>query len=125
MIRASRRLLAVSAVMLLAACGMGDLLRFTAGLIREFGSASVNITNQHLTVTLRQPPAGSETAEGAAKQARRVAEYVRDRYPGYPRLEDVTVEFQTRQQYGPVGFTRGQGSWTFTHAELGSPRPQR
>jgi hypothetical protein len=50
-----------------------------------------------------------------------VAEYVRDHYPGYRRLDEVRVVFETHRQYGPVGLTRGGGTYTFTRAELGDP----
>jgi hypothetical protein len=107
-------------VCLLAACGAGDLFRLAAAVTREFGPSSINITNSHLTVTLQRPGADSSQA-GQAARARRVAELVRDRYAGYAGLDDISVVFQSHTQYGPVGLTRGQGSYTFTRAELGPP----
>jgi hypothetical protein len=106
------------------ACGAGDLLRLVAVVTREFGPASINITNSHLTVTLQNARADSAGSDPVAT-ARRVAELVRDRYPGYAKLEDVTVVFQSRSQYGPVGMSRGNGAYSFTREELGPPRTSR
>jgi hypothetical protein len=113
------------ALALLCACGMGDLMRFSVGLTREFGPASVNVNGEHLTITLQRAPPRAGSAVGEEAEARRVAEYVRDHYTPWEDLADVTVAFQSHQQYGPVGFTQGRGNFTFTHAELGAPRTQR
>jgi hypothetical protein len=115
-------LFALTAVLLAAGCGdFTDLVQLSSGLKKDFGQASVNLTNgSHLTVTFTNPPPAAASSE--AQTARRVAEYVRDHYRKYGALEDVTVAFETHRQYGPVGYTRGNGSYTFTRADLGASR---
>jgi hypothetical protein len=111
-------LVALVAALSITACGdLGDMLRLSAGLRKDFGQAKVGISNgSHLTVTLQRAPADEE------QTARRAAEYVRDHYRKYGRLDDVSVVFETHRQNGPVGYTRGNGGYTFTRAELGAPR---
>lgn len=119
-VRLAIPLFALAAVLLAAGCGdIADLMRLSSGLTKEFGPASLNQTDDgHLTVSLtNSPPAADEE-----QTARRVAEYVRDHYRSYGTLVDVTVDFQTHRQVGPVGYTRANGSYTFTRADLGTSR---
>jgi len=114
-------LFALIAVLLATGCrDIADLMRLSAGLNKDFGQTKVNLTNgTHLSVTLTNPSPAAVSNE--QQTARRVAEYVRDHYPKYGALEDVTVVLETHRQYGPVGYTRGTGSYTFARADLKSP----
>jgi hypothetical protein len=114
-------LLAIATLILGAGCGdLKDMLRLSSGISHDFGQNSVNLSNGHLlTVTLKNSRAAGHPDE--AQTARRVAEYVRDHYPGFGRLQYVVVAFQQNRQYGPVGYTAGQGSYTFSPGQLGEP----
>jgi hypothetical protein len=122
--RISRRafpLIAIAGLMLTTACGgLVDLMRLSSGINHDFGQNSVNLSNGHLlTVTMKNSTAAGRPDE--ARTARRVAEYVRDHYPGFERLQYVVVAFEQTRQTGPVGYTAGQGSYTFSPGQLGEP----
>jgi hypothetical protein len=112
---------AIAALVLVAACGgLVDLMRLSSGINHNFGLNSVNLSNGHLlTVTMKNSPAAGRPDE--ARTARRVAEYVRDHYPGFGRLQYVVVAFEQTRQTGPVGYTAGPGSYTFSPGQLGEP----
>ena len=121
--------IAISLVALIMT-GCRDLQALRAlqqGLATEFNAPElrVNIYNgTTLTVVLQRAnvPA-SDTSNGLEQQAtcRRVAEFVRDHYAGYGRLNQVNVTYDVRTLYGPVHMTRSQTPCTFRTAELGSP----
>lgn len=54
--------------------------------------------------------------------ARDVAVFVRDHYPGYTRLESVSVGFATRRKAGILTVTQSEVPYTFTTTDLGQPQ---
>jgi hypothetical protein len=93
-------------------------------LAREFQTSaiSVNINNSvHLTVMFSNSPAADLPDVEQAAFARRVAEYVRDHYTSYRRLQTISIGFATVRGVGAVRFTRSRVPYRFTPQELGPP----
>ncbi|HEU5170612.1 MAG TPA: hypothetical protein VFU46_08735 [Gemmatimonadales bacterium] len=109
-----------------AACeGMKGLLALQQGLAAEFDTraVAVNVVNgTSLIVTFTNSRLGElETTEQAAA-CRRVAEYVRDHYPGYDRLDVISVAFADQRRVGPVSMTKSRMPCSLRTSDLGRPR---
>jgi hypothetical protein len=122
-----RLLRVLPALAVLAGCAdLQDLRTLASDIGRDFGTANVNIglnnrVNLTVTFTDLNPAVVPDTAHPAF--ARRVAEYVRDHYPGYGRLHTVRVAFADQMGAGPVRVTRGTATYEFTPAQLGPAPP--
>jgi hypothetical protein len=109
-----------------AACGdLKDLMSLAGDLKAEFGeSPNLNVTNHaHLTVTFRNSRYADLPEGERAAFAQRVAEFVRDRYPGYDRLETVRVGFLSQRRAGIVTLSQSETPYTFRTADLGVGGP--
>ena len=121
------RLPLLVAVLLLSAAGcqrMWDSVSLLVSIGREFDARDLHISSKvtpseaHLTVIFRHSPLADRPEAERRAHARRVAEYVRDHYPRYGELDDVSVAY-FRGGYEPAGYLAPPGSYTFTRAELG------
>ncbi len=103
---------------------LGELLSLREGTAQAFhtSGATVNIKGgQFLTVTLLHPPAWELSDSEQRDFARQVAQYVRDTYTGYERLESVSIRFAKVVGEGPMDFTISTRPYSFTRHELGAP----
>ncbi len=118
-------LLAVLALPALACSDLGELMSLQQELTHEFNTGAVNVnTNNavHLTVIFSNSPAAELPDSDRAAFARRVAEYVRDHYPGYERLQTIRIGFAKVSGAGAVKFTSSRAPYRFTPRDLGPPR---
>ena len=112
-------------VMAAACADLKDIISLQRDLAREFETPAigVNINNSvHLTITFSNSPAAVLPDAEQAAFARRVAEYVRDHYVGYDRLQTISVGFATVKGGGPVRFTTTRVPYRFSPDQLGPPR---
>ena len=113
-----------------AALGCADLkgiLSLQRGLAREFQTSAVGVNlhnSAYLTVTFSNAPIAEQPEHEQAMFARRVAEYVRDHYAHYERLQSIQVGFASVEGVG-ITFTRTRVPYRFTPSELGPPRPAK
>jgi hypothetical protein len=112
--------LTVGAALLSAACeGFPETAALRRELVEEFRDPDlfiVSATDGTLTVTLRNPFPGIEEQV----TCRRIAEFVRDHFAGYGKLNSVRVAFATPRSVVGIsfpktrivcGFTRGDLAW--------------
>lgn len=127
---AFRRLLLVAGLVLIAAaCGdLGEVLVLSRDIKREFAASDVSVNLQdgrsvEVSVWRDTPPptAGAVAPESDAL-ARRVAEYVRDHYPGYDRLAEVRVELKSRRGAAVNSYAVSDGIYVFARRDLGPAR---
>jgi len=78
---------------------------------------------KHMEVTCTNSPFAERPDRERATTARKVAEYVRDRYSSYQDARDVTVAFMGKKETARDDFKRPRARYTFTRAELGEPPP--
>ena len=118
-----------AAAMILIACSdMKEMMSFDADLRSEFkvnylGMREVRSPERVWTMflTFEQPVDTSEKALAAF--ARRIGEYIRDRYAGYPKLTNVVVNFAVpRRVVGSISLPETRRTYQFTSNELGQPR---
>lgn len=59
-------------------------------------------------------------AQGLQREAfaRRVAEYVRDNYPSFQQLEQISVGFEAVRKVGPVSTRNRETAYVFNREEL-------
>lgn len=120
--RLPSRLATVAAALLVAAC-RGEPIRHE--LSKVYGETYVEYESEdstHLLVAFPNSPFAERPDTTRAATARKVAEYVRDHFPRYKKLDKVTVEFLTRKETERL-WRNIAARYTFTHAELGEPRP--
>ena len=125
-VRASRGLGVGLALFCTGGCeDVQRIMDFQQRLASEFNTAgvSVNVTNGiHLSVTFYDDSASAvRPTLDRGRLARRVADYVRDHYPGYSDVQTVSVLFATRKISGPLTVTETTGDYTFTRSELDTP----
>lgn len=75
----------------------------------------------HLRDSFFNSPLAERPDSARAGTARKVAEYVRDRYPRYKALDKVTVGFMSAKETRP-GAKNVAARYRFSHLELGDPR---
>ena len=119
-----------AAVLLLAACGeMKAMLALALALQKQYGvAASVKETNEaHLTVTFDQLPDAVEKAGGdstaRARFAQDAASFVKAKYAGAARLQDITIAFSHVRSVGPVTITHTEAPYTFAMRDIPPPPP--
>jgi hypothetical protein len=121
-----RPVLLLALVLSVAACrDVAQLMALSAGIGTHFEvkDVSSNLNNHtHLTVVFDNSPVADEPEPVRAAMARKVAEYVRDHYASYSRLEQVTIEFNEGSAGSGFTGSRQVGSYSYTPAELG-PAP--
>lgn len=83
--------------------------------------ASDSLANDMVVMFPSSPFADRTDAERRGT-ARKVAEYVRDHYPAYKGIDKVTVAFLTKKETVVDTLKHVAASYTFTRAELDSPR---
>jgi hypothetical protein len=100
---------------------LGDVRELSGEMADAFGSApNVGIMNGNvLTVTFLN--SGRETLADAEREAaaRQTAEFVRDHYDGYSRLQEVRIVFSSNRSVGPASIGRSH-SHAFPVADLGA-----
>ena len=91
-------------------------------IYREFDAPSVQISvnDRYLMVVFPSSPLADRPEVERRAHALRVAEYVRDHYPRYGALNDVSVAY-FRDDHDPPGHQALVGRYTFTGADLGMP----
>jgi hypothetical protein len=124
-----RLLLGFAAALLATACGdVGEVLVLSRDIEREFAASDVSVSLQdgrsvEVTVWRNAPPASAgAVAPESDALARRVAEYVRDRYAGYDRLAEVRVELKSRRGAAVNSYAVSDGIYVFARRELGAQR---
>lgn len=103
-----------------------DLLELQQDIATHFSTPALSIDTQNgsvLTVTFQNAAVADAPEEQREEFARRVAEYVRDYYPGYGNLSRVVVTFSNVSSTGPVTVTRGVGGDSYSTFDLGEPSP--
>ena len=86
----------------------------------------MNLNNSaYLTVTFSNSTAADLPEVERAAFARRVAEYVRDHYAAYDKLQSIQVGFSSVRGGGVVHVTSTQIPYRFTPSELGAPKPSK
>jgi hypothetical protein len=111
-------------VLVLAACG--DEGRLADALGKDYGPAIVSYLaadSTHLVVSFLSSPFADRADSARRVTARKVAGYVRDHYPRFKALDQVTVEFMTRKESEAAINKRVAASYTFTTAELSGAGP--
>ena len=128
MYRLARGVLSIAAAVTLAGCeGMQALGRLQDGLGTEFRPADVNVNlynGRVLTVTFWNSPFADLPNEQRLAVCRHAAEYVRDHYEGYERLESVGIAFATTQAAGPISMTHSETPCSFSRSDLRKPVAQ-
>ena len=118
--------------MLIACKDMKEIMSLDADLKSDFQGSYLGMNEVRspemvwtLFLTFKQPVDTSE--KSLAAFARRIGEYVRDSYAGYPKLSNVVVDFALYRSVGPISAPQTQRTFQFTTNELGQPRvsPQR
>jgi|SRR5690242_2889308 len=122
-----RFLLLATASSAVPACSdLADLRSLQRGLAAQFSASTVNVNVNNgvqLTVMLANSRAASFPDSEREVFARRVAEYVRDHYPKYDRLQMVRVGFTKVARAGALSVTSSSVPYSFTRQDLGSPNP--
>lgn len=116
-------LLAALAVGLAGCQDFVDLTRLSAALNKEFNSTDMEVhlnDRTHLAIVVEDSPLGRQEESKRKETARKLAEFVRDRYAKYGVLEDVSVVFATSDASLATGY-REEAAYMFTPAELGRP----
>jgi hypothetical protein len=118
------RLVAVLPLLFLAgACGeMSGLIAFQNEFRSHFQLNAVDVqrSNAELALTVGDERFRTITDAERAAAARRMAEYVRDHYEGYPRVDAVTLRFAHTRRVA-IATTTTTRVHRFTRADLGPP----
>ncbi len=107
----SARCTKIGLLLLVSAVGcenLQDILNLQRALAGEFNSPAVNVNVSNgtdLTVTFQNSPIASLPDSVRKATCRRVAEFVRDHYSSYSKLQVIRVGFATRRSFGPVTTT--------------------
>ena len=110
-----------------ACADLKEMMSLQQGLAQEFHTPAINLnlnTSRTLTVVFANSPYADLQSGEQSAFARRVAEYVRDHYAGYARLQRITVGFATVRGGGGMQFSTSRLPYTFTPQDLGAPRPE-
>lgn len=105
----------------LGSCEFADLTSLSAALNEEFNGTEMAVhlnDRTHLAIVVEDSPLGRQEEPKRQATARKLAEFVRDRYTKYHVLEDVSVVFATSDASLATGY-REDAVYTFTPAELG------
>ncbi len=97
------------------------MLSLQSGLSARFPSENVAVTlypPSALTVEFRSHPASEQERKQLALQA---AEFVRDHYAEYARLQVVDVSFDSVANTGPFSVARSRVVYRFARRSLGEP----
>jgi hypothetical protein len=97
------------------------VLDLQSGLAARFPSENVTVTlfpPSTLTVELRSHPASEEERR---QLALRTAEFVRDNYAEYVRLQVVNVSFDSVASTGPFSVVSSKVVYRFARRNLGEP----
>jgi hypothetical protein len=95
------------------------------GLAQEFKTSAINVNIENstsLTILFQNSDTAQLPPDRQAAFARRVAEFVRDHYAHYERLESIQVGFASVKGGFGVRVTSTRVPFRFTPAELGAPR---
>jgi hypothetical protein len=112
----SRTVAAIAAIAVLHGCNGAS-----SGL-SDYGQCILGGAGRHLTVHCLSSPFADRAEAERTNTARKVAEYVRDHDPKYKGAEDVTVVLLGKKESAAAEGAKHPGAtYTFTHAELGSP----
>lgn len=98
-----------------------QLAELQQDISRRFATpaTSVEIYNGTvLSVSFANSSIGGQSDDQREVFARKVAEYVRDHYAGYPGLSAVAVSFTNVSSTGPITLTSSQSGYTYTVSEL-------
>ncbi|HYJ79296.1 MAG TPA: hypothetical protein VEW03_06835 [Longimicrobiaceae bacterium] len=100
---------------------LAQLVVLSAGIGREFHVTGIssNLSGSHLTIVFENSRFAADPEPVRAATAREVAEYVRDHYPGYPELQQVTIQFGSGGSSGGFSSSLQAEGYTFTPADLG------
>lgn len=112
----------------LACADLTEILSLQQGLVREFGTSAISVNlngSGSLSVIFSNSPIAALTDSARAAFARRVAEYVRDHYAHYERLQSIQVGFASEKGGFGVRITSTRVPYRFTPSELGPPRPAK
>lgn len=119
------RLAAVLPLLLVAgACGeLSGLIAFGNEFRSHFQLNAVDVkrSDAELALTVGDERFRSMTDAERAAVARRMAEYVRDHYEGYPRVDAVTLRFAHTRRVAIATTTTTTRVHRFTRADLGPP----
>ena len=102
-----------------------DLLSLQQGIVQQFGDSDIGInrnTSGLLTVTFTNSHFAALPDSAQAAEARKVAEYVRDHYPEYGGLTQVSIALRSQQGGGGFSVSTSNVPYSWTTAELG-PSP--
>ena len=114
--------IAFAAALLVAAC-RGEPIRNE--LSKVYGDTYIAYENEdstNLLVAFPNSPFAERPDSARRVTARKVAEYVRDHFARYKKLDKVTVEFLTRKESERL-WVNIAARYVFTRTELGEPRP--
>lgn len=119
----ARRSAVVLTILVLGCQQLGGLMRLQQDLSRAYSGAQihVNVTNDRLTVSFVNYRMSDADSADAAAFAREVAEFVRDHYVGYDRIQVVAVGFSSVKGAGPITITNNRVPYAFRTRELGPP----
>lgn len=104
-----------------------DMLSLQQGIVQQFGDSNIGInrsTSGQLTVTFTNSHLAALPDSAQAVEARQVAEYVRDHYPEYGGLTQVSIALRSQQGGGGFSVSTSNVPYAWTTAELG-PSPLR
>jgi hypothetical protein len=121
-------LMAFALALTLAACRDEGRSQLENELGERYGmvivGASDSLAND-LVVMFPSSPFADRTDAERRGTARKVADYVRDHYPGYKGIDKVTVAFLTPKETVAETLKHVGASYTFTRAQLGPPPPSQ
>lgn len=103
---------------------VGAVLSLQSGLATRFPSLNVGVTltpPSTLTVEFRSQPASEQERREVALQA---AEFVRDHYADYRRLQVVNVSFDSVANIGTFSLESKKIVYRFARGSLGEPSKQ-
>jgi len=112
----------------LACADFKELVVLQQGLAHEFESPAINVKRSgsgYLTVVFANSPRAKLPEPERAAFARRVAEFVRDRYPTYEQLQSIQVGFTSVHSAGGFRISSTSVPYRFTASDLGSPKGVR
>ena len=110
---------------LVACADLKDMLSLQRGLAQEFQTEaiSININNSvNMTILFSNSPVAQSSDSEQSVFARRVGEFVRDRYPKYDQLQTIAVGFSSVRGTGAFHITNTRVPFRFTPQGLGPPR---
>jgi hypothetical protein len=121
----ARVLATIGFAAVLACADLTEILSLQQSLAHEFGTSAISVNlhgSAYLSVIFSNSPIAALTDSAQAAFARRVAEYVRDHYSHYERLQSIQVGFASERGGFGVRVTSTRVPYQFTPAELGPPR---